>query len=191
MLCSLESGLQKCFEHHGAYEMFQELKMVFQAHARVERYEVSYKFYSCKMEENSSVSEHILKLSGLHNRLSQLGMNLPDEAVVDRILQSLPPSYKSFVMNCNMQGMEKTIPDLYSMLKSAEVEIKKEHQVLMVKTTKFKKGKGKKNFKKDGKGLPCPVSQLPGRIQSMDPNLRLSAFIAREADTGSGTAPST
>ena len=40
------------------------------------------------------------------------------------------------------------------MLKSAKVEIKKEHQVLMVnKTTSFKKkGKGKKgNFKKNGK----------------------------------------
>ena len=39
ILYSLESGLQKRFEQHGAYEMFQELKMVFQAHARVKRYE--------------------------------------------------------------------------------------------------------------------------------------------------------
>ena len=57
-------------------------------------------------------------------------------------------------MNYNMQGMEKTIPDLFVMLKDAEVEIKKEHQVLMVnKTTTFKKkGKGKKgNFKKNGR----------------------------------------
>ena len=107
MLYSLEPGLQKCFERHGAYEMFEELKMVFQAHARVERYEVSDNFFRCKMEENSSVSEHILKMSGLHNRLTQLGVNLPDDAVIDRILQSLPPSYKSFVMNFNMQGMEK------------------------------------------------------------------------------------
>ena len=55
-------------------------------------------------------------------------------------------------MNYNMQGMEKTIPDLFAMLKDAEVEIKKEHQVLMVnKTTSFKKrGKRKKgNFKKN------------------------------------------
>ena len=72
--------------------MFEELKMVFQAHARVERYEVSDKFFSCKMEENSSISEHILKMFGLHNRLSQLDINLPDEVVIDRILQSLPPS---------------------------------------------------------------------------------------------------
>ena len=49
-------------------------------------------------------------------------------------------------MNYNMQGMEKTIPGLFAMLKVAEVEIKKEHQVLMAnKTTSFKKkGKGKK-----------------------------------------------
>ena len=47
-------------------------------------------------------------------------------------------------MNYNMQGMTKTIPELFAML-SAKVEIKKEHQVLMVnKTTSFKKkGKGK------------------------------------------------
>ena len=77
------------------------------------------------MEENCSVSEHILKMSGLHNRLSQLDIKLPDEVVIARILQSLPPSYKSFVMNYNMQGMMKTIPEVFSMLKSAEVEIKK------------------------------------------------------------------
>ena len=102
------------------------------------------------MEENSSVSEHIPKISRLHNHLSQLGVNLPDDSVIDRILQRILHSYKSFVMNYNMQGMEKSIPELYSMLKSAEVEIKMEHQVLMVnKTTIFKKGKGKNNFKKD------------------------------------------
>src|SRR3954464_11710733 len=72
MLYGLESGLQRCFECHGAYEMFQELKLIFQANARTERYEVSNKFYSCKMEENSSVSEHILKMSGYHNHLTQL-----------------------------------------------------------------------------------------------------------------------
>ena len=70
MLYSLEPGLQKRFERHRAYEMFEELKMVFQAHARVERYQVSDKFYSCKMEENSSVSEHIVKMSGYHNHLT-------------------------------------------------------------------------------------------------------------------------
>ena len=80
MLYGLESGLQRRFERHGAYEMFQKLKLIFQANARVERYEVSNKFYSCKMEENSSLSERILKMSWYHNHLTQLGVNLPDDS---------------------------------------------------------------------------------------------------------------
>ena len=105
------------------------------------------------MEENRSTSEHVLRLSVYFNHLIQLGVTLPDDSIIDRILQSLPPSYKSFVMNYNMQGMNKTIPELFAMLKAAEVEIKKEHQVLMVnKTASFKKkgkGKNKGNFKKN------------------------------------------
>ena len=67
-------------------------------------------------------------------------------------------------MNFNMHGMEKTIPEVFSMLKSAEVEVKKEHQVLMVnKTTKFKKAKGKKNFKKDGKDVAAPGKPVAGK----------------------------
>ena len=66
--------------------MFQELKLIFQANTRVERYEVSNKFDSEKMEENRSTSEHVLRLSGYFNRLNQVGVNLPDKIVIDRIL---------------------------------------------------------------------------------------------------------
>ena len=59
-----------------------------------------------------------------------------------------------------MQGMKKSLPELLSMLKTAEVEINKEHQVLMInKTTSFKKGKKGKpkgNFKKGGKTVAVP-----------------------------------
>ena len=77
------------------------------------------------MEENSSVSEHILKMSGYYNHLTQLGVDLTVDCVIDRVLQSLPPSYKAFVMNYNMQGITETIPKLFVMLKSTKVEIKK------------------------------------------------------------------
>ena len=123
---------------------------------------------------------------GYHNHFTQLGVNLPDDSVIDRVLQSLPPSYKGFVVNYNMQGMNKTIPELFAMLKVAEVEIKKEHQVLMVnKTTSFKKKvRGKKgNFKKNGK-------QVAAQSPSLDLSLRLSASTTKGLVTGSGTAPS-
>ena len=45
ILYGLEPGLQRRFERHGAYEMFQELKLIFQANTRVDRYEVSNQFY--------------------------------------------------------------------------------------------------------------------------------------------------
>ena len=86
MLYGLESGLQKCFERHEAHEMFPELKLVFQTHARVERYETSDKYFANKMEENSSTDEHVLRVSEYYNRLNQVGVNLPDKIVIDRVL---------------------------------------------------------------------------------------------------------
>ena len=65
-------------------------------------------------------------------------------------------------MNYNMQGMTEVIPELFAMLKSMKVEIKKEHQLLMIdKTTRFKKrAKGKKgNFKQNGKQVVTPVKE--------------------------------
>ena len=66
--------------------MFQELKLVFQTHAYVERYETSDKYFAYKMQENGSASEHVLRMSGNYNRLNQVGVNLPDKIVIDRIL---------------------------------------------------------------------------------------------------------
>ena len=86
MLYGLEPGLQKCFERHRAYKMFQELKLVFQTHARVERYETSDKYFTYKMEGNSSTSEHVLRMSEYYNHLNQVGVNLPDKIVIDRVL---------------------------------------------------------------------------------------------------------
>ena len=66
--------------------MFQELKLVFQTHARVERYDTFDKYFAYKMEENSSTSEHVLRMSEYYNRLNQVGVNLPDKIVIDRVL---------------------------------------------------------------------------------------------------------
>ncbi|KAK1585000.1 hypothetical protein QYE76_016939 [Lolium multiflorum] len=161
ILCSLEAELQKRFEHHDPCEMMRELKLIFETHAAVESYEASKQFFNCMMEEGSSVSEHMFAMSGHAKKLSDLGIVIPNKLGIHRVLQSLPPSYKNFVMNYNMQNMNKELPELFSMLKSAEVEIKKENQVLMVnKTTSFKKqGKPNKgNFKKGGKKVAPPRS---------------------------------
>ena len=66
--------------------MFQELKLVFHTHARVERYETYDKYFAYKMEENSSTSEHVLRMSGYYNRLNQVGVNHPNKIVIGRVL---------------------------------------------------------------------------------------------------------
>ena len=74
------------------------------------------------------------------------------------------------------------------MLKDAEVEINKEHQVLMVnKTTSFKKkGKGKKgNFKKNGKKVVAQEKK-----PKSGPKPETECFYCSKLVTGSGTAPS-
>ncbi|KAK1632458.1 hypothetical protein QYE76_006773 [Lolium multiflorum] len=154
----LESDLQKRFEHHDPHELMKELKAIFETHAAVECYEASKQFFSCMMEEGSSVSEHMLAMTGHAKKLSDLGIVIPNRLGINRVLQSLPPSYKNFVMNYNMQNMNKELPELFDMLKAAEIEIKKEHQVLMVnETTSFKKqGKSKGKFKKGGKKAATP-----------------------------------
>ncbi|KAK1646395.1 hypothetical protein QYE76_064200 [Lolium multiflorum] len=121
ILCSLRGELQKRFEHHDPCEMMRELKLIFETHAAVESYEASKQFFSCMMEEGSSVSEHMFSMSGHAKKL--MGMMIPNQLGIHRVLQSPPPSYKNFVMNYNMQNMNKDLPELFSMLKSAEVEI--------------------------------------------------------------------
>ena len=53
--------------------MFQELKSVFQTHARAERYETSDKYFAYNMEENSSTSEHVLRIFGVLQSLESSG----------------------------------------------------------------------------------------------------------------------
>ena len=63
-------------------------------------------------------------------------------------------------MNYEMPGIEIVIPKLFVMFDTAKVEIKKEHQVLMVsKTTSFEKGKGKERYFMDGKPVAAPVKK--------------------------------
>ena len=89
---------------------------------------------------------------------------------MDIILQSLPELYDGFVINYNIQGMNKTVSELHGMLKNAEKNIKTTKNVLMVNKGKgmkrMGKGKGKikasKGFQKPKpKPKPTPQAKPP------------------------------
>ena len=45
------------------------------------------RFFACKMKDNSSIGEHVFRLSGCYNRLNRVGVDLLDKIVIDIVLQ--------------------------------------------------------------------------------------------------------
>jgi hypothetical protein len=90
MLFAMESDLQKCFEKMSAFEIITDLKAVFAPQAQAERYEASELFFSSRMDEHSSVSEHMVKMSGYVQCLNAMECQILNELAIDRVLQ-LPP----------------------------------------------------------------------------------------------------
>ncbi|KAK8681085.1 hypothetical protein V6N13_053492 [Hibiscus sabdariffa] len=176
MLATMTPELQKQHEDMVAYEMIQNLKDIYEGQARQERYETSKALFQCKMSEGAQVGAHVIKMMGYIQTLEKLGFALNNELAINVILQSFPDSFNQFVLNFNMNEINKTLPQLLGMLRTAESNMKKggSKSILMVREAKRKekkvakskgvdktKSKGKEALKpkggvsKDGKCFHC------------------------------------
>ncbi|KAL0361553.1 UNVERIFIED_CONTAM: hypothetical protein Sradi_3839800 [Sesamum radiatum] len=90
----------------------------------------------------------------LVEKLEDLKAGLENDTYIDVILQSLPPSYNSFIVNYNMNGLEKSIHELINMLVQYEATThKSEPAVLVGEASSKAKGKGARRWKrKKGNG---------------------------------------
>jgi hypothetical protein len=154
MLATMSPYLQKQYEDVDAYNMIQGLRGMFENQARAERYNISKALFACKLVEGSPVSPLVIKMMGYIEISIKLGFKIKADLASDVILQSLPASYESFIMNFHMNGTEKTMAKLHGMLKTVEDSIKKNpNHVMMVQKEKKRrkrwtppKGKGKKKI---------------------------------------------
>ncbi|KAL0373242.1 UNVERIFIED_CONTAM: hypothetical protein Scaly_1005800 [Sesamum calycinum] len=80
------------------------------------RYPATTAFFGTKMAEGSSVHSHGIKMLSLVKKLEDLKAGLDNDTYIDVILQSLPPSNDLFIINYNMNGLEKSINELINML---------------------------------------------------------------------------
>ncbi|KAK8578776.1 hypothetical protein V6N13_142061 [Hibiscus sabdariffa] len=105
------------------------------------------------MSEGSPVGAHVIKMKGYIQTLEKVRFPLKDELATDVILQSLSDSFKPFVLNFNMNEINKTLPQLLGMLRTAESDLKKNGSkyILMVH-----EAKGKKKAKSKGNGKSKP-----------------------------------
>ncbi|KAK2389954.1 secreted RxLR effector protein [Trifolium repens] len=160
MLATMNSELQKQHENMNAVEMIEHLKTLYAEQARHERFEVSKSLFQCKLSEGSPVGPHVLKMIGYVGNLERLGFPLEKELATDLILQSLPDSFNQFILNFNMNDLDKTLPELLGMLRTAEQNLKtKGKSILMVSN-------GNKHHKKQGgkwkgKGVVKPKQTAP------------------------------
>ena len=72
--------------------------------------------YNTKMAEGTSVGEHCLKMISNLNTLEVLGADIDGESQVDMILQSLPESFKEFILNYNMNKKTYSLSELMNEL---------------------------------------------------------------------------
>ncbi|KAL0394349.1 UNVERIFIED_CONTAM: hypothetical protein Slati_4401100 [Sesamum latifolium] len=94
-----------------------------------------------------------------------LKAGLNNDTYIDVILQSLPPSYDPFIVNYNMNGLEKSIYELINMLVQYEATTHKSEPVVLVgeASTSKAKGKGARRWKrKKGKGTAVTTTCSTG-----------------------------
>ncbi|KAL0394872.1 UNVERIFIED_CONTAM: hypothetical protein Slati_4453400 [Sesamum latifolium] len=79
----------------------------------------------------------------LVEKLKDLKADLAKETYIDVILQSLPPSFESFIVNYNMNGLDKDLHELINMLVQCEVTIEKFALLVLVGEASTSKRKAK------------------------------------------------
>ncbi|KAJ9544419.1 hypothetical protein OSB04_024126 [Centaurea solstitialis] len=168
MLATMSPDLQAGLINTNAYDMIRQLRDMFQTQARTERYDATKAFNECKMVKGTSVSDHVMKMKRHLDHLERLGHPVPLQLATDTILNSLSEDYRPFVVNYNINNMEKTIAELHSMLKTAELNMgnkNKTKDVLMVKDGGVKKKNGQASTSK-GKGPVQAIQSAPKKGKS-------------------------
>src|SRR3954462_1736263 len=120
--------------------MVSQLNALYHKQAKTEHFEMMKQSWECKMAEGGSLSEHVIKLVCYAQRLSALGFVIPMTLSTDILLASHPPSYNGFIMNYKMNGLDKTIDELFAMLKTAEASMQKDPDHMMVVTRDTRRG---------------------------------------------------
>ncbi|KAL0410994.1 UNVERIFIED_CONTAM: hypothetical protein Slati_3689100, partial [Sesamum latifolium] len=164
ILASMTNNIQKQYDKlEDVPQIMLCMKEVYAVPNRHIRYVATKAFFGTKIAEGSSVQSHGVKMASLVEKLEDLKAKLEDlkagldnDTYIDVIFQSLLPSYDPFIINYNMNGLEKSIHELINMLVQYKATTHKSAPAVLVRevsTTKvndkragrwkMNKGKGK------------------------------------------------
>ncbi|KAK4411935.1 hypothetical protein Sango_0266500 [Sesamum angolense] len=117
ILASMSNGIWKQYDRlDDIASILQSIKKVYGILDWHTRFVATKEFLRIKMTEGSSLQEHGVKMLSLVEKIEDLKAELDNDTNIDVILQLLPPSYDPFIVNINMNGLEKSINELINML---------------------------------------------------------------------------
>ncbi|KAL0325348.1 UNVERIFIED_CONTAM: hypothetical protein Sradi_5104100 [Sesamum radiatum] len=126
------------------------------------RYAATKAFFSTKMVEGFSIYDHYVQMLSFVEKLEDLKAGIKNDTYINLFLQSSPPSYDPFILNININGLEKSISELINILVQFEATVKRsEHAVMLGEASTSKKGKKAQRWKtkrSNAKG-PVPASK--------------------------------
>ncbi|KAL0405829.1 UNVERIFIED_CONTAM: hypothetical protein Slati_3896800 [Sesamum latifolium] len=144
ILASMTNKIQKQYDRlEDVPSIMLRMKEVYAVPDRHIRYAATKAFFWTKMAEGSAVQSHGVKMLSHVKKLVDLKAGLNNDTYIDVILQSLPPSYDPFIVNYNMNGLEKSIHELINMLVQYEATIHKSEPSVLVEEASTSKAKGK------------------------------------------------
>ncbi|KAL0355663.1 UNVERIFIED_CONTAM: hypothetical protein Sradi_4013200 [Sesamum radiatum] len=164
MLASMTNEIQKQYDRLEDVPLIMlHMKEVYAVPDRHIRYAATKAFFGTKMANELSVQSHGVKILSLVEKLEDLKAELNNDTYIDVILQSLPPSYDPFIVNYNMNGLEKFIHELINMLVQYETTTHKSEPTVLVGevSTSKAKGKGTRRWKRK-KGKRTAVTTTTG-----------------------------
>ncbi|KAL0416393.1 UNVERIFIED_CONTAM: hypothetical protein Slati_3471200, partial [Sesamum latifolium] len=136
ILASMTHEIQKQYDRlDDVPSIMLRMKEVYAVPDRHIRYAATKAFFGTKMAEGSSVQSHGVKMLSLVERLEDLKAGLENNTYIDVILQSLPSSYDPFIVNYNMNGLEKSIHELITMLVQYKTTTHKSEPMVLVLDT--------------------------------------------------------
>ncbi|KAK4389848.1 Retrovirus-related Pol polyprotein from transposon TNT 1-94 [Sesamum angolense] len=139
---------------------------------RHSRYATTKAFFRTKIAQGSSLQSHGVKILSPVEKLEEFKVALDNDTYIGVILQSLPPSYDPFIINYNMNGLEKSIHKIINMLVQYEATTHKSVSAVLVgeaSTSKAKSKEGRTLEEEEGCG-----AHICNNLQVLERSRRLS-----------------
>ena len=127
MIFNMSEGLGIQFQDTGSYDMMDTLKTMFIREFRVARFELESKFLSTKMEERTSLGDHLDRMHEMYLTLVEdyaywtMNKSTTEEFAINTLLHSLPPSYGDYVHSYVGRGANMSLQNFMTDLLAADI----------------------------------------------------------------------